>query len=87
MSEEKKEQETGKLLADIKQELRDIKSIQQAMGRNFNAVVVMIIFGVLIALVNMFLGDYIGREINRLLEQTEVGQQAVEQVEKTFGGQ
>ena len=87
MSEEKKAEETGKLLADIKQELRDIKFIQQAMGRNFNAVVVMIIFGVLIALVNMFLGDYIGREINRLLEQTEVGQQAVEQVEKTFGGQ
>ena len=87
MSEEKREDPAVKLLADIRQELRDVKSIQQTMSRNFNAVVVMIIFGVLIALVGLFLGDYIGREMNRLLEGSPVGQQVGEQIDELTRGE
>jgi hypothetical protein len=73
VSEEPKEEQTAELLRSIGDELREIKSIQQVMARNFNAVVVMIIFAVLMYLVGTFFGPTIGRTMDNLLTSTKEG--------------
>lgn len=80
MSDEPKEEQTAELLQSIGDELREIKSIQQVMARNFNAVVVMIIFAVLIYLVGMFFAPAIGRNIDNWLTGTKEGQVVEETV-------
>ncbi len=82
MSEETKENQQTRLLADIRQELEDIKTIQETMARNFNAIVVMIILGVLVLLVNMFFGDAIGRTMLESMESSEGGRAVGEQLER-----
>ena len=85
-NEEKKEDQAAKLLGDVRQELRDIKSIQQTMGRNFNALVVMVIFGLLMFLVFMFFGDVIGREVNKAMSSGEGGRAVGEQFDRIERG-
>ena len=82
MSQESKPNQETQLLLDIREELEEIRTIQQTMARNFNAVVVMIIFGLLIYLVGLFFADQIGRQMDRWLKSTEGGQ-ALEQTVKT----
>ena len=82
MTEEKKEDQAVKLLGEIRRELRDIRGIQQTTARNFNAVVVMIIFGVLMLLVNLFLGDIIRRQMADWVMRTEEGRVVGEQFEQ-----
>ena len=81
MSEETKEDQATRLLAGIQAELRDIRDTQETMARNFNAVVVMVIFGILMFMVNLFLGDVIRNRMASLLG-TEGGRAVVEQLEK-----
>ena len=81
MSEETKEDQATRLLAGIQAELRDIRDLQETMARNFNAVVVMVIFGILMFMVNLFLGDVIRDRMASLLG-TEGGRAVVEQLEK-----
>ena len=81
MSEETKEDQATRLLAGIQAELRDIRDLQETMARNFNAVVVMVIFGILMFMVNLFLGDVIRNRMASLLG-TEGGRAVVEQLEK-----
>ena len=83
MTEEPKVDQAAELLGEIRQELQEIKTIQQTMARNFNAVVVMIIFGLLIYLVGLFFADHIGRQMDRYLTTTEGGR-AVEETVKTI---
>ena len=80
VSEEPNTEQTAELLQSIGDELREIKNIQQVMARNFNAVVVMIIFAVLMYLVGMFFGSTIGREMDRWLTGTKEGQVVEETV-------
>ena len=82
MSEETEEKQQTRLLANIRQELEDIKTIQETMARNFNAVVVMIILAVLVLLVNMFFGDAIGRTVFKSMDSTEGGRTVGEQLER-----
>ena len=76
------EKQQTRLLADIRQELEDIKTIQETMVRNFNAVVVMIILAVLVLLVNMFFGDAIGRTVFKSMESSGGGRTVGEQLER-----
>ena len=80
VSEEPNKEQTAELLQSIGDELREIKSIQQVMARNFNAVVVMIIFAVLIYLVGIFFAPAIGRNIDNWLTGTKEGQVVEETV-------
>ena len=73
VSDEPKEEQTAELLQSIGDELREIKSIQQVMARNFNAVVVMIVFAVIMYVLGMFLGPTIGRRMDELLTGTKAG--------------
>ncbi len=81
MSEETKEDQATRLLAGIQAELRDIRDTQETMARNFNAVVVMVIFGILMFMVNLFLGDVIRDRMASLIG-TEEGRAIAEQLEK-----
>lgn len=81
MSEETKEDQATRLLAGIQAELRDIRDLQETMARNFNAVVVMVIFGILMFMVNLFLGDVIRDRMASLIG-TEGGRAVAEQLEK-----
>jgi len=82
VSEETKEDKATSLLAGIQTELRDIRDLQETMARNFNAVVVMVIFGVLMFMVNLFLGDLIRRRVTSWVMRTEEGRAVAEQLEK-----
>ena len=78
MSEQPKDEQTAELLQNIGDELREIKNIQQVMARNFNAVVVMIIFAVLMYVVGIFFGPTIARNVDSWLTGTKEGR-ALEQ--------
>jgi hypothetical protein len=84
VSEQPKDEPTGELLRSIGDELREIKNIQQVMVRNFNAVVVMIIFAVLMYLVGIFFGQTIARNVDSWLTGTSAGR-TVEQTVKQIG--